>query len=84
MSIKPLEYIEKKVERLEGVLAEIKSEIRQLEYVEKGYDIKRLLYDEKYRFEVAIKETGNNTQLAELLKISERTVYRLRKKWKLE
>jgi hypothetical protein len=81
--MQPTEYLKNKLERVQLVLDEIKSEVNQIEYVDKGYDIHRLLYDEKYRLEVAIKEVKTNEKVAELLKISERTVYRMRKKFNI-
>lgn len=81
--MQPTEYLKNKLERVQSVLDEIKSEINKIEYVNKGYDIHRLLYDEKYRLEVAIKEVKTNEKVAELLKISERTVYRMRNKFNI-
>lgn len=83
MAIKPSEYLENKADFIQTKLNELKSEISKLQYIDKGYDIHRLLYDEKYRLEIAIKETSSNKELAELLKLSERTIYRLRKKFNL-
>lgn len=81
--MQPTEYLKNKLDRVQFVLDEIKSEVNQIEYVNKGYDIHRLLYDEKYRLEVAIKEVKTNEKVAELLKVSERTVYRMRKKFNI-
>jgi DNA-binding NarL/FixJ family response regulator len=81
--MQPTEYLKNKLERVQLVLDEIKSEVNQIEYTNKGYDIHRLLYDEKYRLEVAIKEVKTNEKIAELLKISERTVYRMRSKFNI-
>ena len=46
-------------------------------------DILKLLKSEKYRFEIADKMSENNVDLAHKLGMSERTVYRLREKYKL-
>jgi len=49
-----------------------------------GINLIRVLQDEKYRIQIALDHSSNNTQAMELLNMPETTFYRKLKKYKLK
>lgn len=73
-----------KLDLIQKQLDETKKELTALGIENKGYSIKLLLSSESYRLKIAILENDStNIEIAKTLGISERTLYRLRKKYKL-
>lgn len=81
--MKPIEYLENKLNHIEEQLKETRVEFNNIDFIDKGYNLNQLLRSRSYRLEVAIKEVKTNAHIAKLLNMTERSVYRLRKLYNL-
>ena len=97
MAATPVQFFSEKLEEIEKEKIVLERKINVLKkelelyaiqnnapkLIDGEYDVIALLGDEEYRLKVAMKFAKTNAQIAKLLGLGERSIYRLKEKYKL-